>query len=72
MAYEFDGKHQRRKPQDGPEKMLQIFDSVGFDPVIMGGDEYYQGTSHCRIQVIRRRQEPRDQTEEIGNKDEKP
>ena len=70
MADDFDGKHQGREPQDGSEKMFEVFDSVGLDPVIMSREEYHQGTGYCRIQIVRGGQEPRDQPEQVGEKDE--
>jgi hypothetical protein len=51
--------------------MLQVFDSMGLDPVIVGSEKYDQGTSHGGVEIIRRGQESRDQAEEVGEEDKK-
>ena len=66
IAYKFNGSHQRGEPQNGAEEMLQVFDSMGFEPVIMAGNEYHKGAGHCRIQVIRGRHKPRHQSKQVG------
>ena len=53
MADDFDGNHQGGEPQDGSEKMLEVLDPVGLDPVKMGRKEYHQGTGYGGIQIVR-------------------
>ena len=72
MAYDFDRNHQGGEPQDGAEKMLEVLDPMGFDPVEMGGKKYDQGTGYGGIQIVGGREKARNQTENVGEEDEKP
>lgn len=71
MADDFDNDKQRGQPQDRAEKMLEVLETVGFDSVIVGGKENYQGAGYGGIQIIRGGQETRNQPQEVGEEDEK-